>query len=235
MSSSQIASAPVFDRFQAVIGVDDGVLGRQGTVRFIAQLDGKEVLHTEVMRPGDAARPVDIPLNGAHSLRLIVDDAGDGHGGDWGDWADARLVSSRTGEVLFLSDLDAVVEQEWIPTRLDRNLVQDPILLNGILYQRGLGTDSGSSMVYDDWDRLWRARQEKEAVAEEDAAARWGPLVLRGAPGTETQIVLNGVDITADLRAGRAIVYPARAVLQVHAGRPPAGASLVGLQALGVL
>ena len=138
-STSTQTSPPVFDRFRATIGVDDGVLGRQGTVRFIVQVDGREVLHTEVMRPGDPARPVDIALNGARALRLIVDDAGDGHGGDWGDWADARLVSTRTGDVLYLSDLDAIVEQEWIPTRMDRNLVQDPITLNGIVYERGLG------------------------------------------------------------------------------------------------
>jgi len=234
-SSSTRTSLPVFDRFRATIGVDDGVLGRQGTVRFIVQVDGKEVLHTEVMRPGDPARPVDIALNGAHSLRLIVDDAGDGHGGDWGDWADARLLSTRTGNILFLSDLDAVVEQEWIPTRMDRNLVQDPITLNGIVYERGLGADSGSSMLYESWENLWRARQEKEEAAERAGSIRWGPLVLRGAPGADAKVFLNDTDVTSDLRQNRSVAYPAGAVLQIHAEQPPAGASLVGPQVFGAL
>ena len=100
-----------FDTFVAMIGLDDGCIGREGSGIFQVLLDGKVVFKSDVLKPGDTPKYIAVPLKDASKLTLIVDDVGDGHGGDWGNWADARLVDIDTGEVIFLSDMEAVVEK----------------------------------------------------------------------------------------------------------------------------
>lgn len=76
-------------RFRAFVGVDDSAGG--GSVNFRVALDGRKVWESGVMKPGEAAKAIDLPLAGAQALRLQVTDAGDGVSNDHGDWADATL------------------------------------------------------------------------------------------------------------------------------------------------
>ncbi|WP_280718310.1 sigma-70 family RNA polymerase sigma factor [Kitasatospora sp. MAP5-34] len=79
--------------FQAVTGLDDFSL-RVGDVAFSVQGgDGRTLWSSGEVRPGDSPLPVQVPLDGQQSIRLVVTPAG----GSWGlinlaDWADARFV-----------------------------------------------------------------------------------------------------------------------------------------------
>ena len=46
------SAAPHFDRFQALIGIDDGAKGRSGEGIFRINVDGKEVFKSETLLPG---------------------------------------------------------------------------------------------------------------------------------------------------------------------------------------
>ncbi|MBI5383695.1 MAG: NPCBM/NEW2 domain-containing protein [Verrucomicrobia bacterium] len=81
------------ERFLASIGVDDNANG-PATVTFKIVGDGKKLLETGVMKPGDKARSVDLDLKGLKTLILMVGDGGDGVGFDHANWADARFVVS---------------------------------------------------------------------------------------------------------------------------------------------
>jgi len=79
---------------RAVIGVDDGAGG--GSVAFevyVDQADGqwKQVYGSQVLRGGGAGKALCLDLKGASKLRLVVTNAGDGHGCDHAIWANARL------------------------------------------------------------------------------------------------------------------------------------------------
>jgi hypothetical protein len=63
-----------------------------GSVGFTVWVDGQQRWASGVMRRGDEPQRVDLDIQGAKQLRLIVDDAGDGISADHANWADARLV-----------------------------------------------------------------------------------------------------------------------------------------------
>src|SRR5258708_2252132 len=88
-------------RFVSMIGIDDGAPlqpgaqpGPPGSVVFAAWVDGKKVFESDVMKRGDAARPVSIDLTGAKKLVLAVVDGNDGTAGDNADWAGAALIAA---------------------------------------------------------------------------------------------------------------------------------------------
>lgn len=83
------------ERFEAKVGVDDEV-GARGTVRFEVWLDNKRAYVSPVKKGGEEATAVDVELRGAKSMRLVVDEAGDGMDFDHADWADAK-ISVRPG------------------------------------------------------------------------------------------------------------------------------------------
>lgn len=79
-------------RFMAVVGVDDERKGL-GSVRFFVDVDKRTaVARTPVMRGGDAPRTLSVDVSGAKTLRLRVDDGGDGITNDHADWAGAVLI-----------------------------------------------------------------------------------------------------------------------------------------------
>lgn len=83
------------ERFLASVGVD-GAAGSQGSVTFEVRGDGKKLFDSGVMRCGDAAKAVDVPLAGVANLFLLVTDGGDGKTSDHGNWAGARIVFAGT-------------------------------------------------------------------------------------------------------------------------------------------
>jgi len=79
------------ERFLASVGVDDAAAG-PGSVTFKIIGDGRKLWESGVMKPGQAAKPVDVDLKGVQCLLLTVGDAGDGVAFDHADWADARFI-----------------------------------------------------------------------------------------------------------------------------------------------
>lgn len=61
-----------------------------GSVVFIVKSDGKEVFHSPTVR-GATKVNYEIDVTNVKTLELIVDDAGDGNGNDWGLWLDPTL------------------------------------------------------------------------------------------------------------------------------------------------
>jgi len=81
------------ETLHAEVGVD-AETGSKGSVEFIVCCDGREVFRSGVLKGGDAAHPLQVPLAGVRRLDLQVSDAGDGNAFDHADWADARISYS---------------------------------------------------------------------------------------------------------------------------------------------
>ncbi|GAA0435507.1 sigma-70 family RNA polymerase sigma factor [Streptomyces luteireticuli] len=77
--------------YDALAGVDDLSLGG-GAVRFSVSADGERLWESEVLRSGDAAVPVHVPLDGRRTLRLEVEGMSPYGDVALADWALARLV-----------------------------------------------------------------------------------------------------------------------------------------------
>lgn len=74
-------------------GVDDEV-GDKASLQFTIEGDGKELWKSPVLRRGQAAVPFSVKLAGVKSLRLLVNDGGDGSTEDHADWLDLTLEHS---------------------------------------------------------------------------------------------------------------------------------------------
>jgi len=80
------------ERFQGLVGLDDEVKGKLGSVVFVVMTDKKEVFRSPLMKSGMAAVKVDINLKGVKRLSLIVEDGGDGIDSDHADWVNAFIL-----------------------------------------------------------------------------------------------------------------------------------------------
>ncbi len=92
--------------FEATVGGDNNydTQGVHGTVRFIIEAGGTELLRTDTCRGGDEPLPVSVDLPaGATELTLKADATEDGAAFDQADWADARFVMAD-GSVRWLDD-----------------------------------------------------------------------------------------------------------------------------------
>ena len=79
-------------RFTALVGMDDESKVAKAGVVFQVLVDGTVKFESDVMHKGDPAKPVDIDIKGASSLRLIINPVGGRNAGDLADWAEARFV-----------------------------------------------------------------------------------------------------------------------------------------------
>ena len=90
------ASEVVYDlggtyaRFLCNVGLDDEV-GANGTVVFEVFVDGVQRFTSGTMDNASPTQQVNVDVTGATTLRLVVENAGDGDAFDHGDWANARL------------------------------------------------------------------------------------------------------------------------------------------------
>jgi len=82
---------PDCTRFDAVVGVDDGV-GLNGTVRFTVTGDGDELATSPVLAGGAPGHALTADVTDIAQLGLGVDHAGDNPWWDHASWGDARLL-----------------------------------------------------------------------------------------------------------------------------------------------
>jgi len=108
-------------RFQAEVGLENnddtqrGAAQKQGSVRFHVWVGGKEVFTSPVMRLEDEARRVEVPLEGADSFDIEVDDGGDGRGWDQALWAEAAVTLQEEDMTIRLQDLPWLDNLEYNP------------------------------------------------------------------------------------------------------------------------
>ncbi|MBI4319695.1 MAG: NPCBM/NEW2 domain-containing protein [Chloroflexi bacterium] len=86
-----------FVSFEARVGLDDEVPLGLGGVEFLVFVDDALAYRSGVLRGGDPVAQVELPLEGAEDLRLVVMDATEGAVLNYADWADARLVRQLFG------------------------------------------------------------------------------------------------------------------------------------------
>ncbi len=83
------------EQFTVRVGVDDEVGKGRGSVVFTLVGDGKTLWASGLLRGGDAAKAVSVPLAGVKTLILQVDGGDDGNSYDHADWADAQFVMTE--------------------------------------------------------------------------------------------------------------------------------------------
>src|SRR5205814_3942974 len=89
-SEIHIALDDRYDVFKSIIGVDDEV-GARGSVVFEVWLDGKRVFQSPAMTGSMPGLAIEVPVEDAREMALIVNSADSDMAFDHADWADARF------------------------------------------------------------------------------------------------------------------------------------------------
>lgn len=99
MHSNAILTYPIKGRFLRLTGdagLPDYVTGTQGSVTFEVEGDGRKLWESPIVRGGDPALRLDIPIVGIDTITLKIRDAGDGTAHDHGFWANLRFQESAS-------------------------------------------------------------------------------------------------------------------------------------------
>ncbi len=81
----------LYQKFSAVVGLDDNSGGGEGSVLFSVYGDGNELWHSGVMAKSSGSLPVSVDIKGIKNLVLKVKAATESINYDHADWADAKL------------------------------------------------------------------------------------------------------------------------------------------------
>ncbi|MDO5520028.1 MAG: NPCBM/NEW2 domain-containing protein [bacterium] len=85
-----------FDYFTSYVGVDRRMFGSVGSVEFKVYVDGELQFNSGIMTSKQAQKYVEVDINGAKELKLVVTDGGNGQGSDHADWGDTKLVYANS-------------------------------------------------------------------------------------------------------------------------------------------
>ncbi|GAF08355.1 NPCBM/NEW2 domain-containing protein [Paenibacillus pini] len=98
------------DYFTSFVGVDRHMYGTIGSVSFEVYVDGEKKYDSGLMNSRDPQKFIEVDINGAKELKLVVTDGGNGNGSDHATWGDAKLHFANA-EKLYKGDLEqAIIE-----------------------------------------------------------------------------------------------------------------------------
>ena len=97
------------DYFTSYVGVDRQMYGTVGSVSFEVFVDGEKKYDSGVMGSRDPQKFIEVDINGAKELKLVVTDGGNGNGSDHATWGGTKLHFAN-GDHLFTGDLLQVIE-----------------------------------------------------------------------------------------------------------------------------
>lgn len=97
--------------FTSYVGVDRQMYGTVGSVSFEVWVDGEKKFDSGLMTSRDAQKYVEVDINGAKELKLIVTDGGNGNGSDHATWGDTKLhFANNEGIEINRAELDSLIE-----------------------------------------------------------------------------------------------------------------------------
>ena len=96
--------------FTSYVGVDRQMYGTVGSVSFEVWVDGEKKFDSKLMNSKDSQKYVEVDINGAKELKLVVTDGGNGNGSDHGVWGDAKLhFANNEGIEINTAQLDELI------------------------------------------------------------------------------------------------------------------------------
>ncbi len=94
----------------------------KGSVIFKITGDGKELYNSGIMRGGEAAKEISIPIEGIKILELEAEDANDGISGDHADWLEAVITYFEIRPSLIAPDYQGEIAS--MPKKVEQSLQQ---------------------------------------------------------------------------------------------------------------
>ncbi|MGQ7870271.1 NPCBM/NEW2 domain-containing protein [Sunxiuqinia sp. sy24] len=165
----------------------------QGSVVFKLIHNGKEIYNSGIMRKGDHAKEIDLPVKRG-ILELVVDDAGDSESGDHAVWINPQIEYFEIAPTIAEADYVENIEQDGATKRqLEKQISQLPEM-NYPLSQPGYDwlIDNSKARA-----GVFRANDNKDLVLSNGLVAR----VFRLSPNLATIDYMNQMTGESMLRA----------------------------------
>jgi len=154
--------------FSGVIGVDSRQERPAATVRFQVWYDDVPVYDSGLLCDRDPPRRFALPFGAIETLRLVVDDGGDGLLDDVVNWADLQITGPQGGA---LSDFrPSRVDLEWGPLGVDRSVVGGTMRLGDETFGKGFGTVGRSLLEFEPLTLRLERRSQARALARQGMA-----------------------------------------------------------------
>ena len=99
--------------FTSYVGVDRQMYGSVGSVSFEVYVDGVKKFDSGLMNSKDPQKYVEVDINGAKELKLVVNDGGNGIGSDHASWGDTKL---------HFANPESVIEEEVVESETKKEL-----------------------------------------------------------------------------------------------------------------
>lgn len=99
-----------FDYFTSFVGVDRQMYGSVGSVIFQVYVDGEKNFDSGLMNSRDPQKRVEVDINGAKELKLVVTDGGNGNGSDHATWGDTKLHFAN-GDRVYTEELEQAIQE----------------------------------------------------------------------------------------------------------------------------
>lgn len=99
-----------YSYFSSYVGVDRQMFASVGSVIFQVYVDGEKKFDSGLMNSRDSMKYLEIDINGAKELKLVVTDGGNGIGSDHATWGDTKLHFAKDVQVNY-EELLSLIEE----------------------------------------------------------------------------------------------------------------------------
>ncbi|MDU1309110.1 NPCBM/NEW2 domain-containing protein [Clostridium sp.] len=96
--------------FSSYVGVDRGMYNTVGSVSFEVYIDGEKKFDSGLMTSKEPMKYLEVDINGAKELKLVVTDGGNGNGSDHGTWGDSKLHFAKDAQGNY-EELESLVNE----------------------------------------------------------------------------------------------------------------------------
>lgn len=98
-----------YSYFTSYVGVDRAMYGSVGSVSFQVYVDGEKKFDSGLMKSRDPQKYVEVDIDSAKELKLVVTDGGNGIGSDHATWGDTKLHFANSESVNY-DELSSLIE-----------------------------------------------------------------------------------------------------------------------------
>ena len=142
-----------YDYFTSYVGVDRSAYNTIGSVTIEVYVDGVKKFDSGLMNSRDVKKYIQVDINGAKELKLVVTDGGNGNGYDHASWGDTKLhYAKENGASINRRELSELIKTV---SELDSKIYTEDSFNNLALVLKDVNTNLADGYNQEEVDKLY--------------------------------------------------------------------------------
>lgn len=147
-----------YDYFTSYVGVDRSAYNTIGSVTFEVYVDGVKKFDSGLMNSRDVKKYIQVDINGAKELKLVVTDGGNGNGYDHASWGDTKLhYAKENGASINRRELSELIKTV---SELDSKIYTEDSFNNLALVLKDVNNNLADGYNQEEVDKLYNNLKE---------------------------------------------------------------------------